>query len=192
MRLIRNVSWAFFPLAVAFDIAAAQIGDAAAPVNRAPERCILIERVRRTEVIDDRTLIFHMRSGEIYLNYLERECPRLAAEKRFMYSPTANRLCDNDTITVLERWGFDAFSRGFTCGLGEFHPISELELAELKQMRGDDAPRPARRSRGEFEVVPVDPDELAEDDAEPHESAADEASGSGGDGATASDREGDE
>src|SRR5690606_10230064 len=108
--------------------------------------------------------------------------PRLAAEKRFMYSPTANRLCDNDTITVLERWGFDAFSRGFTCGLGEFHPISELELAELKQMRGDDAPRPARRSRGEFEVVPVDPDELAEDDA----------SGSGGDGATASDREGDE
>ncbi len=173
MQPFRYISWTLFPLAVVAGPASAQ-SESAAPAQRVPERCIQLDRVRRTEVIDDRTLIFHMRSGEIYLNYLERECPRLASEERFMYSPTGNRLCDIDTITVLERWGF-GLTRGFTCGLGEFHPISEVELADLKKMEGDGSRRTGR-SRGEFEVVPVDPDELAEDGEDP---AAAEPSGGG-------------
>ena len=173
MHSFRYSSWTLVPLAVACGVASAQ-NDSAAPATRVPERCIQLDRVSRTEVIDDRTLIFHMRSCQIYLNYLERECPRLASEERFMYSPTGNRLCDIDTITVLERWGF-GLTRGFTCGLGEFHPISEVELADLKKMEGDGSRRTGR-SRGEFEVVPVDPDELAEDGEDP---AAAEPSGGG-------------
>jgi hypothetical protein len=150
------------------------IGPAAAQSDPGPERCISLNRVDRTEVIDDRTLIFHMRNGTIYLNHLERECPGLRREERFMYSPTGNRLCDVDTITVLEQWGF-GLTRGFTCGLAEFHPITEVDLAELRRASGRGS-REARGGSGDFEVVPVDPADLEElKDGEPEEQAADEA-----------------
>lgn len=129
------------------------------PVDRAPERCIYLNRVDRTEVIDDRTLIFHMRPGrQIYLNHLERECPGLRREERFMYSPTGNRLCEIDTITVLEQWGF-GLTRGFTCGLGNFHPITQEDLAALKS--GDESLQgePSER-QGEYDIEELDPEEL--------------------------------
>ena len=129
------------------------------PVNRAPERCISLSRVDRTEVIDDRTLIFHMRPGrQMYLNHLERDCPGLSREKRFMYSPTGSRLCEIDSITVIEQWGF-GLTRGFTCGLGEFHPITQDDLALLKS--GDDSPDLPLDERSDgFEVEELDPEEL--------------------------------
>lgn len=70
-----------------------------------------------------------------------------------MYSPTGNRLCRVDTVTVLEQWGF-GLTRGFTCSLGEFHPISEADLAELKRGLGEG------ESEGDIEIEQVDPDEL--------------------------------
>lgn len=162
MHAPRYGPWAGLLLVAGLHGASAQDGDGEIrmPAESAPERCVSLNRVNRTEVIDDRTLIFHMRGGGIYLNYLERECPRLAAEERFAYSPTGNRLCNVDSITVLERWGF-GFTRGFTCQLGDFHPISEVELADLKRTDGDTDPE--RRSGGGFEVVPVDPEELDEE-----------------------------
>ncbi|HEX6993138.1 MAG TPA: hypothetical protein VF339_03235 [Gammaproteobacteria bacterium] len=126
-----------------------------AAASDVPERCITLNRVERTEVIDDRTLVFHMRGGGLYLNNLDRECPGLKREERFMYSPTGNRLCSIDTVTVLEQWAF-GLTRGFTCSLGMFHPISEADLAELKRGAGDG------EEEGDVEVEPVDPDELDE------------------------------
>lgn len=144
-------------------------------IDRAPERCIVLNRVDDSEVIDDRTLIFHMRDGGIYLNHLSRECPGLKREERFMYSPTNNRLCDIDTVTVLEQGGF-GMTRGFTCMLGQFHPITELELAELKRI--EEGGGPGERGEGEFEVVPVDPDELDDlDEADEARAAAEEDAG---------------
>lgn len=70
-----------------------------------------------------------------------------------MYSPTGNRLCSIDTVTVLEQWAF-GLTRGFTCSLGDFHPISEADLAELK--------RGGRSRDGDIDVEAVDPDELDE------------------------------
>jgi hypothetical protein len=135
------------------DTAASGHGDAGS-LDSAPERCIALNRVDHTDVIDDRTLIFHMRNGAMYLNHLDRECPGLKREERFMYSPTSNRLCNVDTVTVLEDWGF-GLTRGFTCTLGNFHPISEADLAELKRGIGE------RESRdGDIEIERVDPDEL--------------------------------
>lgn len=95
-----------------------------------PERCISLLSLERTDVVDDRTIIFHMRNGRMYLNHLSRECPGLAREKRFMYSPTSTKLCEVDAVTVIEKWGF-GFTRGFTCSLGPFHPISQPEYESL-------------------------------------------------------------
>lgn len=169
MQAFRYVPWAGILLTFGLGHPAlAQDGDAVAPAEGGPERCITLNRVQRTEVIDDRTLIFHMRGGdEIYLNYLERECPGLKREGRFMYSPTGNRLCNVDNITVLEQWGF-GLTRGFTCSLGDFHPISAVDLADLK--RTEDGGRAG--SGGDFEVVPVDPADLEEGKAEEAREAA--------------------
>jgi hypothetical protein len=99
--------------------------------DRSSEDCIWLPQLDRTEVIDDRTILFHQNGGRVYRNYLPRECPGLEREKRFMYEARNGRLCSIDTIAVLEQWGV-GLARGFTCSLGEFQPITTEEVEELK------------------------------------------------------------
>ena len=47
--------------------------------------CVSIRRIDRTEIIDDRTIVFHMIGKEIYLNKLPRRCPGLRSAGT--YSP---------------------------------------------------------------------------------------------------------
>ena len=155
-------------LAMGIQPAQAQDGADDEVIGGAPERCIPLNRVDQTEVIDDRTIIFHMRAGAIYLNHLQRECPGLKREGRFMYSPTGSRLCDIDTVTVLEQWGF-GLTRGFTCSLGPFHPISDLDLEDLRRAEDTEGER-----EGDFEVVPADPDDLEEPAGDEEAAASDE------------------
>ncbi|HEX6996985.1 MAG TPA: DUF6491 family protein [Gammaproteobacteria bacterium] len=103
-------------------------------LDRTPQECIAVSRIDRTEVFDDRTVVFHMRGREAYRNYLPRRCPGLERSRRFMYQVTSNRLCDIDTITVLEQFG-TRLDRGFTCPLGQFHPITDEEIEELRLIR---------------------------------------------------------
>ncbi len=108
--------------------------------DRAPTRCISLLDLQRTEILDDRTILFHMRGGTVYLNHLGRECPGLEREKRFMYSPTSTQLCAIDGVTVIEKWDF-GFTRGFTCALGRFDPITpdEYEAAVQAASKQDEA-----------------------------------------------------
>jgi hypothetical protein len=127
------------------------------PADDRPQRCIALPNLERTDVLDNRTILFHMRNGQIYLNHLSRECPGLAREKRFMYSPTSTQLCEIDAVTVIEKWGF-GFTRGFTCSLGEFHPLAKSEFESLMQTqttqtqptqtRGPESQRAAAASAG--------------------------------------------
>jgi len=99
-------------------------------LDRTPQDCISTNRIRETKVINDTTIVFEMRGGDYYSNILERECPGLERHKRFMHETSGGRLCDIDTITVLEQWA-GGLSRGFTCQLGAFHPITEVEAQDL-------------------------------------------------------------
>jgi hypothetical protein len=142
--------------------AAAENDDAVsdAAFDRTPIDCVSVSRIRRTEVIDDQTVLFEM-NGDVYLsNILDNTCPGLGREKRFIHE-TYGRLCDIDTITVLEQWG-TSFRNGFTCRLGKFHPITEIEAEEL--IRGPDV---AARQAPEVEVKEVElpPDEAPPDPA---------------------------
>lgn len=109
---------------------------ASAVADEAPEeggeRCVNMRNVSRTEVIDDQTILFYMRRGVIYRNYLPHRCSGLAREKRFSYRTTISRLCDIDTITVLYDQGVGLTS-GSSCGLGRFYPISKDEARALKE-----------------------------------------------------------
>ncbi len=106
-------------------------------IDREGERCISVSRLRSTYVVDDRTVLFYMRGGDIYRNVLRYDCPRLKRENRFSYRVIANRLCNVDTITVIESFG-GSLGRGVSCGLGKFYGISEGEADFLRYgERGD-------------------------------------------------------
>lgn len=129
-------------------------------IDRTPAECISLNRIRRTEVVDDRSILFYASGGRVYLNVLERDCPGLERNDRFMYKVVGSRLCDIDTITVLERFGGN-FERGFTCRLGEFNPLSKIEAEDLL-LDSDEV-----SESGAIEIKPVElPKEDAADEAE--------------------------
>lgn len=98
------------------------------------ERCILINRIDKTAVIDDRNILFYMRGKDVYLNQLPRRCGGLGAERTFMYQTSLSQLCDLDTITVLSaRAG--GFMPGASCGLGKFQPITEEDADALRNAK---------------------------------------------------------
>lgn len=111
------------------DAAAGESAAAAEDFDRTPVKCVSVNRIRQTEIIDERTVLFRMSGNRIYRNELAVSCPRLVQEKRFSYDVHVNRLCDTDYITVLEYWGTQ-LREGPSCGLGMFYPIT-AEEAEL-------------------------------------------------------------
>lgn len=135
-------------------------------LDRTPADCVVVSNIDKTEVIDDYTILFFMRGNQIYRNQLPRRCPTLAREDRFSYRTTSNRLCDIDTVTVLEQRGL-RLEAGFTCGLGPFHPITAEEVAELKRIQEQGSSRDAI----EVEAVELPAETAVDSDGEPSEPA---------------------
>jgi len=102
-------------------------------LDRAPEHCITTYRIKGTDVIDGKTIVFRLRGGDAYVNILKQDCPRLDREKRFMHETRSNQLCDVDRIVVLENWG-GSLQRGASCQLGQFLPITIEEADELERV----------------------------------------------------------
>lgn len=101
-------------------------------VEPGSERCLSTYNIRRTEIIDDRNVLFHMRGGDIYQNILANRCPGLARENRFSYETTLNRLCQLDWIAVLYSEG-SGLREGPRCGLGMFHLITGEDAEALRE-----------------------------------------------------------
>jgi hypothetical protein len=112
----------------------ATYADDDAPFDRKPHDCVVTQSISRTEILDDQTIIFYMRGKNVaYRNYLPKKCPGLKRWERFAYRVQGGRLCNIDTITVLETALSGAgFDQGFTCRLGDFHPLSPEDIASLK------------------------------------------------------------
>ena len=146
--------------------------------DRTPRDCLQVAAIDRTVVLDDQTVLFYMRGKKVFRNYLPRKCPGLKREDRFMYQAAQGRLCNIDSITVLELWNA-SFTPGFTCPLGKFQPITvdeaddltlkpdelgkrnaiETKAVELPKNSSSDAPAPAEAGD--------DPSEAAPDDSAP-------------------------
>ena len=106
-------------------------GTAAAQDPDGMLNCVSLTRVDHTEVIDDNTILFYMRGGDIYRNVLPHRCPGLGREQTFMYRVSTSQLCNVDVITVMDRIGA-GYMQGASCGLGKFQPISEAAVEEIK------------------------------------------------------------
>jgi hypothetical protein len=95
--------------------------------------CIQVRRIRRAEVLDDKTVAFRMQGSPVYLNILAKECPGLARENRFTYRTTVSALCRMDSIAVLFDDASGGMRTGPGCNLGPFHLISRDDLKALKE-----------------------------------------------------------
>lgn len=95
-----------------------------------PVRCVSMNSIRSTKVLDDQRVLFIQSRDKVYLNRLDRECLGLFRNGTFTYKVQSGarhaRLCDTDSITVLETTG-----RGLNCGLGVFEPLSQAEVDNL-------------------------------------------------------------
>lgn len=91
------------------------------------ESCVLLQNIRDTRVIDDRTIDFNMRNGDILRNELPMRCPQLGFERAFSYSTSISQLCSVDIITVLRQNA--GIQRGASCGLGKFTPVAKVAKA---------------------------------------------------------------
>jgi len=95
-----------------------------------PVRCVSMNSIRSTRVVDDTRVLFFQARDKVFLNRLDRECLGLARYGTFTYKVQSGarhaRLCDTDSITVLETTG-----RGLNCGLGRFEPLSQDQADNL-------------------------------------------------------------
>ena len=81
-----------------------------------------------TNVLNDSTILFRMRNGELYVNQLSKACPQLAQYNSFTYEAHGvARLCINDSITVFYSGRPMEFSQGPTCNINGFEKVAKIE-----------------------------------------------------------------
>lgn len=103
-----------------------------------PAACLHLVRIDHTRVVDNQNILFYMRNGDVYLNKLDHRVPGLRPNRPFMYRSSVGAICRNDSITVLEDWGF-GFTAGATGGLGDFQRIDQAQANSLTgSARADD------------------------------------------------------
>lgn len=93
--------------------------------------CLSLNRIKSVDILDERHLVFHMISGEHYLNVLPNRCPGLRKHSALMYRTSLSKLCDMDIVTVLDNIG-PGYQPAGACGLGKFLPVQEDKLDALK------------------------------------------------------------
>jgi uncharacterized protein DUF6491 len=131
------------------------------PFDRTPENCVTVQRIDHTDAIDDQTIIFRMRGDKVYRNTLPNKCPGLQRENRIAWQTSTSRLCNIDTITVLEDYGV-GFRPGFTCRLGQFVPLSEAEVEDMDLRKKGEAGQRAIETTS----VEIERDDAATESAE--------------------------
>lgn len=99
-----------------------------------PKACISTQRISRTEILNDREVLFHMYGSEIYLNRLPHRCSGLRRSDAFGYEVRTSQLCDVDVIRVMRNFG-GSLDPGIACGLGKFLPVGEEQLPLLREKK---------------------------------------------------------
>lgn len=127
-------------------------------------RCLSTRRIRRTQIIDDRNMLYYVPGNVVYHNILMQPCNGLKREGRFSYKTAVGNLCSGDLIFVLYDDAFGGLRQGNACKIGVFHPITREHAKAL--LEGPE---------GDIEVVPLpmpEPEEIGAGEEEPQEPEA--------------------
>jgi len=133
------------------------------------EKCVRTSQIRHTYIIDDRTIIFYMSHQKIFVNQLPYRCSGLRMAGTFSYRPIGSQLCKVDTIKVVRSFGGRP-DIGPSCGLGMFRPVTEEEVAMLKNKEVEAPPQEPESAEDSDEGAS---DESTADDGEADDSASD-------------------
>ena len=108
-----------------------------AKIVLATQNCVRRSMIDTTRIIDDRTILFYMRGPNIFLNKLPRRCSGLKISGTFGYDTRTNELCNVDIIAVMQDFG-GQIRPGVRCGLGKFQPVTEEQVALIKEVGAGD------------------------------------------------------
>jgi len=97
-----------------------------------PVDCVSTQRIRRTDVLSDREILFYTSGSGIYLNKLPHRCSGLRWADAFSYDVRGSQLCDIDLIRVVDTMG-TGIRRGIACGLGKFLPVDEDQVPLIRE-----------------------------------------------------------
>lgn len=97
-----------------------------------PERCVQLSRVKSTEVLSNKQIVFELQGNRYFLNTLPYACPGLRRGSTILYRTSLDLLCDVDIVTVLNTFG-GGYQPAASCGLGKFEPMDKDEIASLRE-----------------------------------------------------------
>ena len=92
--------------------------DPPAPETR---KCLQLQTIQSSTVIDRQTIDFRLRDGSVWRNRLPRSCPGLGFDRAFSYSTSIPQLCNVDIIRVIVQ--SNPGIMGSSCGLGKFERL---------------------------------------------------------------------
>lgn len=85
-------------------------------------RCLHLERIDTTKILDRQHILFRMRGGQLYINTLPHACPGLTRDRALSYSLSMPELCDLDIVSVIDTGLHQEVG---SCGLGKFEEVKE-------------------------------------------------------------------
>ena len=96
-------------------------------------RCVQIDRIDQTRIVDEWSIVFFMRDRTVLQNVLPHACSGLRKTDRIKFDATLGRLCANEFVTQLVDVG--RYAPGAVCQIGRFVPISDDEARRLLPLR---------------------------------------------------------
>ena len=109
-------------------------------------RCLSGNEFRNWHALDDRRIVFEGLGDKLWINTLLSRCPDLDyADVLRIRSFSSNRICRTDTFYASEwfewpwyrrwpwHWG-SSWGTGVRCTLGDFQPVTEEQVAEIKAL----------------------------------------------------------
>ncbi len=97
------------------------------------ETCLRSELIERTEPLNDRYIVFHLRGNETWLAQMRGRCPGLTPNAKLVFEKDSPRICEWDSVRVAYDNGLgNGLTFGPRCNLPKFEPVSEEQVTMLK------------------------------------------------------------
>ena len=95
------------------------------------ERCISSRLIRRTQILDDRHVVFELTSNRYYLVQFKYRCPRLQPNAVLVYETRNDQLCRLDQVRAAN--SISNRDLGPPCSIPGFLPVRPEQIALLKE-----------------------------------------------------------
>ena len=97
------------------------------------ENCIARSRISRTEILNERFVVFHLRGDEKYLVQFRHRCPGLRRNGTMRLETRSFRICSMDTVQGLYEIGIGRGTWGPSCMIPGFEPVTREQVAIIKE-----------------------------------------------------------